>query len=324
MNLMLLCAGEGTRLRPHTLVLPKPAVPFLTVPMAAYGLEWAKEIAPDRLIVNTYHLPGKIHDLFHAVAPKADLRFSDEAPTLMGSGGGIMKARKLIDGDDFLAMNGDEIFLPSRDGQLREARERHVGSRALATLVVMKYPGVGSVFGGVWADGDGRVRGFGKTPIEGATAGWHYIGAIFLSRRVFDYLPPEGPSNLLYDALAAAIAKGESVRVAPVEGWWHETGNEADYLKATGESLAFLGGTFTGQKSFLEAVLRARSPKAVFEKTPHGALLSFDGLPLSAEIEGFAVLGRGAKLAAGTKNKNAVLGDGVRATEATIGLKLAQ
>lgn len=312
MTLMLLCAGEGTRLRPHTQTLPKPAIPFLTVPMAAYGLEWAREVSPDSIIVNTYHLPEKIHRLFHTLQGVKNVAFSDEQPVLLGSGGGIKKARPLIQGEDILVMNGDEIFLPARKGFLGEALEKHRNSNALATMVVMKYPGVGSVFGGVWTRQDGSVLGFGKNEIPGAVRAWHYIGAVFLSRRIFDFILKAGESNLLYDALTTAIAAGEKVLTFPVEGWWHETGNEKDYLAATAGAMDILVQRQGYEFDFLKSVLVAQSPDARFEKSETTRVLSF-GQKINAERKGFIVLGRGSSLAPGTENENAVLGEGVQA-----------
>lgn len=312
MTLMLLCAGEGTRLRPHTQTLPKPAIPFMTVPMAAYGLEWAREVSPNALVVNTYHLPEKIHRLFHSLQGVKNVAFSDEQPTLLGSGGGIKKAKSLITSENFLVMNGDEIFLPAREGQLRQALEKHRNSGALATMIVMKYPGVGTAFGGVWTRQDGSVLGFGKTELPGSVHGWHYIGAIFLSRRIFNYILKPGESNLLYDALVAGIAVGEKVLTSPVEGWWHETGNEKDYLEATAGAMDILVKRQGYEFEFLKSVLVAQSPDARFEKSETSRVLSF-GQKVPANRQGFIVLGRGSSLAADSENENAVLGDGVHA-----------
>lgn len=313
MTLMLLCAGEGTRLRPHTGILPKPAIPFLTVPLAAYGLAWAKEIAPSRVVVNSFHLPEKIHALFRSLAPP-DLKFSNEQPFLMGSGGGIMKAKPHLTGDDFLVMNGDEVFLPSEPGQLAAAAEGHRRSGALATLAVMKYPGVGTAFGGVWVDAANRVLGFGKTKPAGAVTGWHYIGALFLSSRIFNYLPEGEASNILTDGLLGGIARGENVRIAEVRGWWHETGNEKDYLAGTAGALPFFFSRESAEGAFLRALLAKHRPRAQWEKRENAYILQADGSSFPpAGCEGFIVLGENSSLREGTSNENAVLGDGVHA-----------
>ena len=64
MKVMILAAGLGTRLIPHTLTTPKAAMPFLNTPLAAYGLELIAPIKPKGLVVNTYHLPELVEKLF--------------------------------------------------------------------------------------------------------------------------------------------------------------------------------------------------------------------------------------------------------------------
>lgn len=319
MKVMLLCAGEGTRLRPHTLKLPKPAIPFLTVPMGAYSVEWAREVSPERLVVNTFHLPERIHSTFKAMDHGfSDLRFSDEQPMLMGPGGGIKKAEPLLSGGDFLVMNGDEIFLPSSEGQLLRGLESHRGHRPLATILVMKYPGVGTKFGGVWADARGNVVGFGKDPRPG-TEGWHFTGSIFFSPEIFRFLPADRPSNILYDGLTAAIAQGLSVRIETIDGWWHETGSPDDYLKATADAIPSLTEDRGYASLFLRKILKRHSPKASATRMNGAVFLSADGTPpANFSLEGFGILGHGSSFAAGSKNKNAVLGDGVIADSAVV------
>ncbi|RYZ68331.1 MAG: mannose-1-phosphate guanyltransferase, partial [Proteobacteria bacterium] len=90
MNVMLLAAGEGTRLRPHTLIRPKPTIPFLNLPLAAYPLSLLEDMRVDRLVVNTFHLPTKVVDLFINLNHGArKLHFSHEINQIMGSGGGL-------------------------------------------------------------------------------------------------------------------------------------------------------------------------------------------------------------------------------------------
>jgi NDP-sugar pyrophosphorylase family protein len=64
MNVMLLAAGEGTRLRPYTLEKPKPCIPFLSVPLAFYSLSLLSEINVHNLVTNVFHLPDQVQNLF--------------------------------------------------------------------------------------------------------------------------------------------------------------------------------------------------------------------------------------------------------------------
>lgn len=255
MNVMLLAAGEGTRLRPYTTVLPKPAIPFLNVPLAGHALGFLHNIPVDNLVVNTFHLPEKIHQLFEELPHGAKhLYFSDEKGEILGSGGGLGHARQYFkSGGHFLMMNADEVILPVDPDIVRKALHQHESSGALATLMVMEHPLVGTQFGGVWTDQQQRVLGFGKEQTIGSVKGWHFIGVQILSERVFDYIAKTGASNILYDALASGIAKGELVQAFPFTCTWFETGNPHDFQEAAANCLRILlSNEITYEKQALE------------------------------------------------------------------------
>lgn len=313
MNVMLLAAGEGTRLRPYTYTLPKPAIPFLTLPLAAHALAFLGNTPLDKLVVNTFHLPGKIHELFHSLSHGAkELVFSDEVGEILGSGGGLSKARDHFkDGGAFVMMNADEVILPADINILEKALAHHIESDAIATLLVMNHSGVGTQFGGVWADSKNSVRGFGKTPINGGNKGWHFVGVQILSERVFDYLPKEGVSNILYDALTGAIQNGEHVEAFPFECSWFETGNPKDFLEASEVCFDYLA---EHQSCFQKEALESRLKKYGKENIQvnlHGTgkFLAADSAKIDASIavEGLVVAGPHSVIGPGCKLKNVVV-----------------
>ena len=239
----MLTAGLGTRLRPITNKWAKPAVPFLGIPLLKYPLYLMRAAGVTELVLNSHYKPEQIDSLAREIS-SADfpVHVSHESGAPLGAGGGIWKARKLLDdGGDFLVCNGDEVILPHDPLVLEKFKAAHAATSALATILVMKHPLVGKQFGGVWCAPDGSVRGFGKdAKAFGAdSVGYHYIGLLLLNPRVFTYLP-EGESNILYDGLTRAIAAGETVRAVVSDFTWFETGNPHDLLAATGEALALL------------------------------------------------------------------------------------
>lgn len=269
---MILAAGLGTRLRPVTDHLAKPAVPFLNVPLLYYSMALLAEGGADQFVVNAHYKPEQIEHLVSCVpGDTKSIAVSHEAGAPLGSGGGVWKARSYLEGGsgNFFLANGDEVILPHEAGILSRLRTEHEKSDALSTILVMRHPLVGTQFGGVWADSEGHVHGFGKDPtaFPGCT-GYHYIGLQILSDRVFQYLP-EGESNILYDALAKAIAKGEKVRILESTFSWFETGNTKDFVHATGECLHLLvkgaakgAQTSTTETQFLTEICRRFWPMA--------------------------------------------------------------
>ncbi|MNJ91199.1 glucose-1-phosphate adenylyltransferase [compost metagenome] len=321
MNVMLLAAGEGTRLRPYTLTLPKPAIPFLNVPLAAHSLSFLHGVDVDKLVVNTYHLPSKIHELFKSLPhPAKELHFSDEAGEILGSGGGLGKARShFLGGGDFVMMNADEIILPRDSEVMKKAQAQHKKNQNIATIMVMDHPGVGTQFGGVWTDANNKVLGFGKTPLPGAVKAWHFIGVQFLSEKVFSFIPQEGPSNILYDSLVAAITQGFRVEAFPFECQWFETGNPQDFLEATQACLEILKSGQSPAKECLARTLAQYHGTSEVTSVSQADVLnnSKSLIPTSAKISGFVCLSEGAKLPASCELQNVIVGKNVVIPEGT-------
>jgi mannose-1-phosphate guanylyltransferase len=304
---MILAAGLGTRLRPVTDRYAKPAVPFLNVPLLYYPLALLEQAGIDTLVLNTHHKPEQIEALTEPLSGKSySIAFSHESGAPLGSGGGIWKARKFLeDGGDFLVSNGDEVILPHDDDVIGKLVEKHRSEGNLATILVMHHPLVGTQFGGVWADHNGHVRGFGKDGSVFAqdgtnVKGHHYIGILILNDRIFRYLP-EGESNILYDALAKGISVGEKVRVLESSFTWFETGNPKDFLHASESALALLrlGRSSGPDARFLsEFCARHWTPGTVLEVSTPATVLKGVGLHIHEEVtfEGFAVLGDGVEI----------------------------
>lgn len=317
MKSLFLCAGEGTRFRPWTTILPKPALPCMNLPLAAYPTFWARELGHLEVCANTHHLGSLIQRTFQSPA-LADLNasFSDETGKLMGPAGGLKLAEKHLRGDGvFLVMNGDEVFLPDRDGFLIRALESHQKAKALCTIVVMEHPEAGTTFGAVWADTHGRVRGFGKSSPAPGLRPWHFIGAYFAHEAVIDLIPADRPTNIFYDILCNELERS-FVQVQPVSGLWHETGNIADYLKTHAALFKTLEmDAKHPHRIFLEKMLASTRLESRLEKVGAGSVLRFahDPLAKNIQVEGYLAIGSGSRIGEGSSLKNVVLGENVPA-----------
>lgn len=311
MNVMLLAAGQGTRLRPYTEVLPKPAIPFLNIPLAAYSLYFIKSLDIDKIIVNTFHLPEKIHELFEnlPVSKKTQINFSDETGFIRGSGGGLKSAEKFFNSEHILLLNSDEVTIPVDDNAVAKAAKFHMESKSLATLLVTENSEVGSKFGGVWVDKNNNVLGFGKTPIAGSVKGYHFIGAQFLEKKVLSYIPENVENNILYDAVTLGLKNGDKVSVFPIDCTWYETGNPQDFFAAQTECLNdILNKTANGQ--YLEKVIETYSTEKIEYSKSGNALIAKS---LSAHIDeksilsGTVCIGKNAYIKANAKIENSTI-----------------
>jgi mannose-1-phosphate guanylyltransferase len=95
---VVLAAGLGTRLRPLTDRLPKPALPVLNAPLASYALRRLAALGITRVALNTHHLPRELEAALEGHVPAGmTLRFAHE-PELLGTGGGVRNAAAVLRG----------------------------------------------------------------------------------------------------------------------------------------------------------------------------------------------------------------------------------
>ena len=109
---MVLAAGLGTRLRPLTDVLPKPAVPVAGIPAVQVAFARMRAAGIRRVVVNTHHLADEMARVASeaARATGVDLAISHELE-IAGTGGALREARALLTGASAVVLwNGDIVF----------------------------------------------------------------------------------------------------------------------------------------------------------------------------------------------------------------------
>ena len=108
MDAIILAAGLGTRLRPHTLTIPKPLLPIRERPI----LDWTLEALPavvNRVVVVVHYLAGQI-EAYLRRQQRFDhwLAVTQEQPR--GTGDALRACREHVVSDRFLVLNGDDLY----------------------------------------------------------------------------------------------------------------------------------------------------------------------------------------------------------------------
>ena len=334
-NTFVLAAGFGTRFKPHSEILPKPAFPFLNIPFLFYSTHLAEYMGTSKITINTHHLSGEIKNLVIRIVPptqpnikSARYYFSDEDPFILGSGGGIKIAEGTLKGNgNFLTLNADSIFWPSDFGFLRNLQSQHMKHEALATMALIEHPGVGTVYNAVWINEANEVVGIGKTPPLGVKVhkGLHFMGMQWISDDIFDLIEYGKASDIFRDILLPQIAKGKKVLGYEVKGHWFEAGSldifMADTERATTlltnqnlRSLASFNGNDYVHSMYSRFWSNFEKRENVLEKINGATVLRGHGVTVdpTAELSGFVILGDGVKVPAGATLHNTVISQGVK------------
>lgn len=334
MNALMLSAGLGTRFRPATDHIAKPAIPFLNVPLLGYSLFYLEKLGLKNLVLNTHHLPKTVEASAECLTHKKNytVQFSYE-PNILGSGGGIKQAQSLLNSThDFVVCNADEVILFNHDSGFSPLLEFHKSQNALATLLTTQHPQAGISLGGVWADSVGKITQLGGQSL--APGAHHFTGVYIFSPRIFDYMPSGGEFHIFKDCLHKAMANGEKVlSFYDPDLTWLDMSSERDYISATQSALSLLASGATDssvhagcartlikilshfQQNFTEKSVRQwLCPNAKFSGSLSESSFLLMGpdseIGKDVEVRGFAILGTQAKFHQGVI-QNSVIAHGV-------------
>ena len=221
----ILAAGFGERLRPVTDLFPKPLVPVANLPSICYALSLLAGAGITSVIVNLHYRPDAIREYFRENRDFGlDVTFSYE-PEILGTGGGVMKCRRMIGDDDFVLLNSDVIMNLDMAGLVRRHRE----CSSPGTVVLYGADDAASI--GQAGIRDGRVVDFKNFLGTGVASGLIYTGAAVLSPAVFSYLE-EGFSSIVYTGYTGLITN-ERLDYFKHDGLWLDIGTVASLRMAS-------------------------------------------------------------------------------------------
>lgn len=131
---MIFAAGLGTRLRPLTNDRPKAMVEVNGKTLLEINIRKLVKFGFIDIVVNVHHFADLVIDYLNANDFGANIIISDERDELLETGGGLKKAKDLLQGDDFLVHNVDILT----DLDLNALYNYHKRHNALATLATRK------------------------------------------------------------------------------------------------------------------------------------------------------------------------------------------
>lgn len=232
MQAIVLVGGEGTRLRPLTDDVPKPALTLVDRPFLAYMIEWLGSHGVTEAVLACGFLPGVLQEaLGEGEHGGVRLRYVTE-PERRGTAGAIRFAADAL-GDElddrFLALNGDVLT----DLDLGALIAAHGERDARATIALHPVED-SAAYGLVEVDEAGAVTAFTEKtgqPVPGEIN----AGAYFLERSVLDLIPPGREVSIEREVFPRLI--GEGLGALRLDGYWMDIGTPERYLQASWDIL---------------------------------------------------------------------------------------
>lgn len=224
MRAIILAGGKGTRLRPYTVVLPKPLMPIGEYPIL--------EVIVRQLVHHGFthitmavNYQAKIIQSFFGDGSQwgITIDYSIETRPL-----GTMGPLRLLEDlpEQFLVMNGDILT----DLDYEDFYRHHMSSRAIFTIAAYQRV-LRSEYGVLEIGPSGTLTGFKEKPEFDFDVS---MGIYAVSRKVVDYIPKAqtyGFDDLMLDLIVA----GNPASVKRHYGYWLDIGRPEDYEQAIEE-----------------------------------------------------------------------------------------
>jgi mannose-1-phosphate guanylyltransferase len=228
MQAIVLVGGEGTRLRPLTETVPKPALTLVDRPFLAYMIEWLAGHGVSEVVLACGFLPDVLREALAGEEERAGakIRYVVE-PEPLGTAGAIRFAADEL-GDEldecFFALNGDVLT----DLDLSALLHAHgVGGRA-ATIGLHSVED-SAAFGLVQRGEDDAVLEFLEKTGE-RRPGEVNAGMYLLERSVLDLIPAGENVSIEREVFPRLV--GEGLHGLLLDGYWMDIGTPERYLQA--------------------------------------------------------------------------------------------
>lgn len=221
---VILAGGKGTRLRPYTVVLPKPLMPIGEFPILEVIIRQLVRHGFDHVTMAVNHQAEIIKAFFQdgqKWGVKIDYSLEDRPLSTMAP------LRLIPDlPENFLVMNGDILT----DLSFSDLHEEHVSKNNIFTI--SSYVREQKIdYGVLQTDASGYLAGFTEKPKKQYLVS---MGVYMASRRIMDFIP-EGKAYGFDNLMLDLIQSKQPASVRKFNGYWLDIGRPDDYMQAIEE-----------------------------------------------------------------------------------------
>ena len=217
---IILAGGKGSRLRPYTVVLPKPLMPIGEYPILELVIRQLIKYDFSHITLCVNHQAELIKSFFgngNRWGIKIDYSHEIEPKGTMGP------LKKILDlPENFLVMNGD--ILTNLD--FNKFYFDHVNSREIFSISSFKRKQKID-YGVLECDQNKYLKGFKEKPMYEFNVS---MGIYMAAKEIIDFIPDE---FFGFDSLMLKLLNlGKSINVIEFNDYWLDIGRPDDYIKA--------------------------------------------------------------------------------------------
>jgi len=221
---LILCGGEGTRLRPITYEIPKSLVPVHGKPIIEHIFDLLKKYGVTDVILSVGYMKEKILKEVDSWS-RLGLNITTVPESKpMGTGGAIRTAKDKLP-KTFIVSNGDEL----KKLDIMDMYETHKKNNALATIALTTVEDP-SAYGVAKLDGNRIIEFVEKPKKEDAPSNLINAGFYILEHEVVEMIPKGFCS--LEKQIFPKLAEQGRLFGFPFSGQWFDTGNLERYERA--------------------------------------------------------------------------------------------
>ena len=235
---VVMAGGEGSRLRPITVNLPKPLVPIANRPIMWHIIQLLKRHGITDIVTTLHYLADEIQNAFgDGCELGVNITHSVEDIPL-GTAGSIKQAEVLLKDGTFVIISGDALT----DCDLTKALAFHREKGSVATLVLSRVSNPRD-FGIVMTRPDGRIDRFLEKPDWGEVfSDTVNTGIYILEPEILDLIEARVNTDWSKDVFPKLLEADAPMYGYVMEEYWCDVGTLEQYREAQDD---FLNGKTT-------------------------------------------------------------------------------
>jgi NDP-sugar pyrophosphorylase family protein len=221
-KIVILCGGRGTRLKPYTISIPKPLVPFQNKPILIDILQKIKKnIKANQFTISTGYLSSLIISYLESEKKSLKLNFNYlEEKIPLGTAGSL----SLIRGnDDVLLVNGDTLTDLSYKRFIKTFEKDKPG-----ILIASHEKNYIIDFGILKSDNKNNLIEYNEKP----KISHRMSMGIYLIRNDVIKLVPKNKRFDIPNLINKCLSKNIEVKLYSHKGYWYDLGRPEDFDKA--------------------------------------------------------------------------------------------